>query len=294
MALCWIFGKGCSSTQGLHTYTTNVNKLIDRSHTVVTQFDNLRHNIQGMSKADIDNKLSQLESDSKSIAQASAKVVVTTKATNLQPLLQLALDLRTQGIVEFQKGIDAATGGNSAGAMQSISKGLEDLVVSDQVFMRYSNSLKSNLKAANLANVQVADEGQAVPTVDDVSTASIDKYLSTSVSSASQSTTGTNQSSTASTPSQAMTDYLKNKGIDSSGMSFSVVSVSNSDPNWKLDSGDSSSGQTKYFLLHSVNGAWTVVDYGSSFSAAQMKTDRAPNDLKPPTQSTSTTPKSSQ
>lgn len=85
----------------------------------------------------------------------------------------------------------------------------------------------------------------------------------------------------ASTPAQAMREYLTSKGIDGSSMSFAVVSTSRVDPTWKIDKGTRSSGQTMYFLLHNVTGGWSVLDYGPSLTAEQMRVDGAPADLPP-------------
>jgi len=84
------------------------------------------------------------------------------------------------------------------------------------------------------------------------------------------------------TPAQAMRKYLDTKGISTSGMSFAVVSVSKTDPHWKLDKGTRSGKATLYFLLQNVPGGWAVVDYGETLTAEQMKADGAPADLRAP------------
>ena len=84
---------------------------------------------------------------------------------------------------------------------------------------------------------------------------------------------------TAVSPLQAMINYLKKKGVNTAGVTFSVVSVSKTDPNWKLDKGSKSGKQPSYFILHHINGGWTVVDYGTGFTAARAKADGAPSDL---------------
>lgn len=86
----------------------------------------------------------------------------------------------------------------------------------------------------------------------------------------------------ASTPAQAMRKFLQTKGISTSGMSFSVVSVSKADPRWKLDRGTSSGKPTLYFLLHNVTGGWAVVDYGETLTAERMSAAGAPADLPAP------------
>jgi hypothetical protein len=78
-----------------------------------------------------------------------------------------------------------------------------------------------------------------------------------------------------------MTAYMQSKGIDGKNMQFSVVSSSKSDPKWKLDKGVKGS-TASYFLLKNVTGGWAVIDYGPTFTAAQMAADGAPADLAPP------------
>ena len=163
-------------------------------------------------------------------------------------------------------------------ASKSIQKGLEDLVVSDEVLQNYRTKLDAMLTSAK-AGVQLSDPGRFVASVDSASTAAITAYMASILKHTSTAGTST---TAASTPSQAMTAYLKAKGIDSSSMSFSVASTSSSNPNWKIDQGAESGSSPVFFLLESVNGEWTVVDYGTSFTAAKLKADGAPSDLTPP------------
>lgn len=92
---------------------------------------------------------------------------------------------------------------------------------------------------------------------------------------------------TASSPLQAMVNYLKSKGIDTTDISFEVVSVSKTDPNWKVDKASKTGKPTEYFLVHKVSDGWTVIDYGKSFTTTKMKADGAPSDLAPPPKATS-------
>lgn len=92
---------------------------------------------------------------------------------------------------------------------------------------------------------------------------------------------------TASSPLEAMENYLKSKGIDTTDLTFEVVSVSKTDPNWKVDKASQTGKPTQYFLVHKVSDGWTVVDYGTSFTATKMKANGAPSDLAPPPKSTS-------
>jgi uncharacterized protein (TIGR03437 family) len=88
---------------------------------------------------------------------------------------------------------------------------------------------------------------------------------------------------TASTPMPAMTNWLKNQGIDTNGMTYTVVSTSTSDPNWKLDKATKTGGPTYYFLVNKGTKGWTIIDAGTSITTEQLKIDGAPSDLKAPT-----------
>jgi len=55
------------------------------------------------------------------------------------------------------------------------------------------------------------------------------------------------------------------------------------DPNWKLDKAEKTDGTTYYFLFYKTADGWTLIDFGSGFTADQMKIDGAPGDLRPPT-----------
>ena len=80
------------------------------------------------------------------------------------------------------------------------------------------------------------------------------------------------------TPVQAMLAYLKSKGQPTAGWTFSVLAVSKSDPNWKIDEGVMAGNpQPQFFLLHKVNGNWQVLTYGTNFNPQQYG---APADLK--------------
>ncbi|MBN1288029.1 MAG: IPT/TIG domain-containing protein [Actinobacteria bacterium] len=82
------------------------------------------------------------------------------------------------------------------------------------------------------------------------------------------------------TPASAMLDYLKKKGINTSGWTFSVVKVSTKDPNWKIDKATKTNQATQYFLLRKeANGNWTVVYNGTAFTPDEMKGAGAPDDL---------------
>jgi hypothetical protein len=89
------------------------------------------------------------------------------------------------------------------------------------------------------------------------------------------------QGPVAANPVAAMKAYMLAKGINGTNMLFSVVSASKSDPRWKLDKGTLGS-TVSYFLLKNVTGGWAVIDYGPTFTAAQMAADGAPADLAPP------------
>ncbi len=88
---------------------------------------------------------------------------------------------------------------------------------------------------------------------------------------------------TGSTPLPAMLEFLKNRKVDSKGMSFTGVATSKTDPTWKLDKAAKTDGPIYYFLFRKTPDGWTIIDFGSGFTADQMRIDGAPSDLKPPT-----------
>lgn len=85
------------------------------------------------------------------------------------------------------------------------------------------------------------------------------------------------------TPLAAIQEYCKKNNIDTTGWTFSVVRVSKSDPNWKIDEGvKAGSGETPMqFLLHKVNEEWTVVaNSDSGWTADELQQNyKAPADL---------------
>ena len=88
---------------------------------------------------------------------------------------------------------------------------------------------------------------------------------------------------TGSTPLPAILEFLKNRKVDTKGMSVTVVATSKVDPTWKLDKAAKTGGPTYYFLFRKTTDGWTIIDFGSGFTADQMRIDGAPSDLKPPT-----------
>lgn len=282
---CWVFGRGCGTSNQarqndkLKTYTTDANQPLGQSAAIAKRFNALANSVKQQAKATVDSQLGQMETDCKSVSATSKKIVVPSKATDLQPLAQLAFDLRTQGVGEYHTGIMGVLNNTDrTGSTAVIAKGLEDLVVSDQVFLNYKNQLTARLKAAK-ENVQVTDPGLFVSSVDSASTAAVNAYVAAIAGPAPK--TGTTAGATS--PAQAMKDYLKTKGIDSSAMSFVVFSESPSDSSWKVDTATETGSQPTYFLVHGSNGTWTVIDSGASLNAAQLKKDGAPADLKAPT-----------
>lgn len=81
------------------------------------------------------------------------------------------------------------------------------------------------------------------------------------------------------TPVSAMLDFMRKKGINTSGWSFSVVKVSTADPNWKIDQATQAGKPTMFFLLKKVNNSWTVIDEGSALTPQELQGDGAPSDL---------------
>jgi hypothetical protein len=281
LILCWVFGRGCGGSREarendrLNSYTVEANKPIKKSADTATKFNSIANGVKNMAKADVDSQLGKLVDECKSISEASAKVKVPSKALDLQPLAQLALNLRTQGVEGYRKGIMGVlnnTGGNASAG--ELSKAFQNLATSDQVFQSYRGSLDARLKAAK-ERARSADPGQYVASIDSASTAAVNAYIASIGGT-------TSNAPAATTPAQAMQNYLKSKGIDTSAMSFSVVSESASDPSWKIDVANEQGGEPLYFLLRGSNGSWAVVDSGTSLTAAKLKADGAPADLKAP------------
>jgi hypothetical protein len=81
------------------------------------------------------------------------------------------------------------------------------------------------------------------------------------------------------TPAQTMLDYMKKNNIDTGGWIFSVVQVSEKDPDWKIDKASKSGQQSMYFLLYKDNGVWVVKDEGSALNRDEIKAKGAPSDL---------------
>jgi len=87
----------------------------------------------------------------------------------------------------------------------------------------------------------------------------------------------------------AILEFCKENGIDTSGMTFSVLVVSASDPNWKIDQGKKAGQESGgvQFLLHKDGEIWTVIQSRTDgWTAAQLKARGAPEDLEtqPPPQ----------
>ena len=78
---------------------------------------------------------------------------------------------------------------------------------------------------------------------------------------------------------QAMVTFEQQKGVSTEGMTFSVVQISNSDPNWKIDEATKTGSPPIYFLLHNENGNWVVKDDGTALTKAELQAKGAPSDL---------------
>lgn len=283
---CWVFGRGCGTSQQavendrLKTYTLDTNKLVEQSANTAQSFSNLANGVGSIPKNDANRQLTEIVNECKSLEQGAVQVKVPAKGTSVQPLLKFSLNRRSKGATEYQKGITTLlTGTDTAAAAQSIQAGLRDLVVSDETLLAFKSSLETKLRAAK-ADTPVADPGRFVASLDSASTASINAYVA-SIAKKLPATAASTSTTAAANPSQAMTAYLKSKGTDNSSMTYEVVSSSSSDPGWKIDAASESGGGKTYFLLHQVNGSWTVVDSGSAITAAQLKAGAAPTDLKP-------------
>lgn len=185
---CYIFGKGCGGSQEakendrLRTYTSTVNKLIERSGAVAVQFDNVRNGVADLTKEDISRKLSQMAADSASIAKEADKVEVPASAASIEPLLQLCFSLRSSGVTKFRDGLlGVLDDKDAAAASTSMSEGLVDLVVSDEAFQRFHTRLETKLKSAksgDLGYVQVAQSAPFVPRREDALLSGVSSYIS--------------------------------------------------------------------------------------------------------------------
>lgn len=184
---CYILGKGCGGNQEakendkLRAYASAVNKLIERSGAVAVQFDNVRNGVKELTREDIARKLSQMAADSADIAKEAEKVEVPSKATTLEPLLQLSLDLRASGVSKFRAGLlDMLDKKDTQTAAATMSQGLVDLVVSDEAFQRYRTRLETQLKSAksgDLGYVQVANSAPYVPKKEDALLSGVTAYI---------------------------------------------------------------------------------------------------------------------
>jgi hypothetical protein len=78
---------------------------------------------------------------------------------------------------------------------------------------------------------------------------------------------------------QAMVAFEQQKGMSTEGMTFSVVQISDKDPNWKIDAASKPGAAPIYFLLHNENGNWVVKDDGTALTKAELQAKGAPSDL---------------
>ena len=82
------------------------------------------------------------------------------------------------------------------------------------------------------------------------------------------------------TPEEAIADYFRKAGGDPTGWTFSKDKVSKEDPNWAIYKGVSplppEQEPPDFFLLHKVNGEWTVLTDGTDFNVQQYG---GPSDL---------------
>lgn len=279
LVACWVFGKGCITSQQalnadrLRTYTTSANGLLEHSASTAQAFSNLANGVGSVSKEEANKQLNEMKAACQAVEKEAVKVKVPENAANLQPLATLGFDLRTRGVEEYQAGIVALLGGGDGNA--AIQVGLKDLVVSDEVLGNYRATLEKELKTVK-ATVPVTDPGKFVAALDSASSASVSAY----VASITANVPGAAQPAGAENPKDAMAAYFKSKDVDTSAMSYEVVMSSGSNPDWKIDIASEPGEDPTYFLLHKVNGSWTVVQSGSSLTVEKMQAAGAPKDLK--------------
>ncbi len=84
-------------------------------------------------------------------------------------------------------------------------------------------------------------------------------------------------------PVQAVVAWMTKNNIDTTGLTYVVLSVSRSDPTWKIDEALKGTQEVDEFLLHQVRGDWTVVDDSERFSSEELASLGAPADLQAPT-----------
>lgn len=282
LVVCWVFGKGCITSQQaleadrLRTYTADANGVLEHSASTATAFSNLANGVGSVPKAEAQKQLDEMKEACQSVEDDAAKVKVPDNAATLQPLAKLGYDLRTNGVTQYQTGIVGLLNGQDVNAAtQNIQAGLKNLVVSDEVLASYKGALEKKLKDAK-ATVPVADPGKFVAALDSAATESVGAY----VASITQGIAGTaTPAGGAENPKDAMVAWFKAKDVDSSAMSYEVVKTSETDPSWKIDIASEPSGDSTYFLLHQVNGSWTVVEAGSAIPADKLKAAKAPADL---------------
>lgn len=184
LVICWVFGRGCGGdkeareAEKLREYTKAANKLIDRSAAVASKFQTIKGEIEKMSRDDISKELNLMIQESGLIEKDLGKITVPEKAKSLNPLLDIALELRSAGLAKYRAAlIDALDRKDSNAAAQQMSDGLMDLVVSDEVMQRYRAILEQKLKAAKVAFEKVADS-IFIQKQDEAMLASVREYVS--------------------------------------------------------------------------------------------------------------------
>jgi hypothetical protein len=181
---CWVFGRGCSGNQEakendkLRTYTSTVNKLIQRSAGVGDRFNKLRNSIEDRTKAEVSGDLTQMVSDLTDISKQLGKVQIPEKAKDLNPLLELSFGDRASGVHKFHAAVlDVFDKKNTGNASSVMNQGMMDLVVSDELALRFREKLDAKLTAAKMTFEKVADS-VFVPKKGDALSASVNEYIS--------------------------------------------------------------------------------------------------------------------
>jgi hypothetical protein len=78
---------------------------------------------------------------------------------------------------------------------------------------------------------------------------------------------------------QATIAFEQNKGVSMEDYTFSVVQISDEDPNWKIDQATKPGAPPIYFLLHFENASWVVKDDGNAINRTGLEAAGAPDDL---------------
>lgn len=184
---CWLFGRGCGGgeeereREALRKYTSNTNKLLERSSALAVQFENVRSEAKNLSRENIKDKFDRMLAEIKEIQDRANKIVVPMKARRVHPFLEVGFRLLYSGIGNFKKGLlDVIDNKSRQEGINLCVEGLTDLVVSDESLAEFKSDLQNSLKSeksGELGLIKVADIVPFVPTKDDALPGNVSRYL---------------------------------------------------------------------------------------------------------------------